>query len=50
MANFAAANKVSHFYIMEWLINVFASTESVAHIAILYALVIAVGVLLVTSV
>ena len=46
MANFAAANKVSHFYIMEWLINLFTSTESVAHIAILYALVIAVGVLL----
>ena len=46
MANFAVANKVTHFYIMEWLINLFTSTESVAHIAILYALVIAVGVLL----
>ena len=31
---------------MEWLINLFTSTESVAHIALLYALVIAIGVLL----
>lgn len=31
---------------MEWLINLFSNTESVAHIALLYAVVIAVGVLL----
>ena len=33
-------------YIMNWLIELFTNTESVAHIALLYALVIAVGVLL----
>ena len=31
---------------MDWLINLFTNTESVAHIALLYALVIAIGVLL----
>ena len=31
---------------MEWFINLFSNTESVAHIAILYAIVIAVGVYL----
>lgn len=31
---------------MDWLINLFTNTESVTHIAILYAIVIAVGVLL----
>lgn len=31
---------------MDWLINLFTTTDSVAHIAILYAIVIAVGVLL----
>lgn len=31
---------------MDWLINLFTNTESVAHIAMLYAIVIAVGVLL----
>lgn len=31
---------------MDWLINLFTNTESVAHIAILYAIEIAVGVLL----
>lgn len=31
---------------MDWLINLFTNTESVVHIAILYAIVIAVGVLL----
>lgn len=31
---------------MDWLINLFVNTESVAHIALLYAIVIAVGVLL----
>ncbi len=31
---------------MDWLINLFSTTDSVAHIALLYALVIAVGVLL----
>lgn len=31
---------------MEWFINLFTSTDSVAHIALLYAMVIAVGVLL----
>jgi putative transport protein len=31
---------------MEWLINLFTNTESVAHIALLYAVVIAVGVYL----
>ena len=30
---------------MEWLINLFTTTDSIAHIAILYAMVIAVGVL-----
>ena len=31
---------------MDWLINLFTTTDSVAHISILYAVVIAVGVLL----
>ena len=31
---------------MEWLVNLFTSTESVAHIALLYAVVIAIGVYL----
>ena len=31
---------------MDWLINLFTTTDSVAHIALLYALVIAIGVLL----
>lgn len=31
---------------MEWLINLFTNTESVVHIALLYAIVISVGVLL----
>ena len=31
---------------MEWLINLFTTTDSVAHIALLYAIVIAVGVFL----
>ena len=31
---------------MEWLTNLFTSTDSVAHIALLYAMVIAIGVLL----
>lgn len=31
---------------MDWLINLFTNSESVAHITLLYALVIAIGVLL----
>ena len=31
---------------MEWLVNLFTNTESVAHIALLYAIVIAIGVYL----
>lgn len=31
---------------MDWIINLFTSTESVAHIALLYAVVISVGILL----
>ena len=31
---------------MDWIINLFTNSESVAHIALLYALVIAIGVLL----
>ncbi len=31
---------------MEWLINLFTTTDSVAHITLLYAIVIAVGVFL----
>lgn len=31
---------------MEWLVNLFTDTDSVAHIAVLYAVVIAIGVLL----
>ncbi len=31
---------------MDWIINLFTNTESVAHIAILYAIVIAIGILL----
>ena len=31
---------------MDWIINLFTNTESVAHIALLYAIVIAVGVYL----
>ncbi len=30
----------------DWLINLFTNTESIAHIALLYAIVIAVGVYL----
>ncbi len=33
-------------YLMDWVINLFTTTDSVAHIALLYAIVIAVGVLL----
>lgn len=33
-------------YKMDWIINLFTSTESVAHIALLYAIVISIGVLL----
>ena len=29
---------------MEWLINLFTNTDSVAHIVVLYALVIAIGI------
>lgn len=43
MSNFVA--KLCKYH-MDWLINLFTSTESVAHIALLYALVIAVGVYL----
>ena len=31
---------------MNWLINLFTTTDSVAHIAMLYAIVISIGVLL----
>ena len=31
---------------MDWIINLFTNTESIAHIALLYAVVIAVGILL----
>ena len=31
---------------MEWFVNLFANTNSVAHIALIYAIVIAVGVYL----
>lgn len=31
---------------MDWIINLFTNTESVAHIALLYAIIIAVGILL----
>lgn len=31
---------------MDWIINLFTNTESVAHIALLYAIVISVGILL----
>ena len=31
---------------MDWIINPFTNTESIAHIALLYAIVIAVGILL----
>lgn len=31
---------------MDWIINLFTNTESIAHIALLYAIVIAVGILL----
>ena len=33
-------------YFMEWLINLFTTTDSVAHIVLLYAIVIAIGVYL----
>ena len=33
-------------YSLDWIINLFTNTESVAHISILYAVVIAVGILL----
>lgn len=33
---------------MDWIINLFTNTESVAHIALLYAIVIAIGVYLST--
>ena len=31
---------------MDWIVNLFTNTESVAHIALLYAIVIAIGVYL----
>ena len=31
---------------MDWIINLFTTTDSVAHIALLYAVVISVGILL----
>ena len=31
---------------MDWIINLFTTTDSVAHIALLYAVVIAIGILL----
>ena len=31
---------------MDWIINLFTTTDSVAHIALLYAIVISVGILL----
>ena len=31
---------------MNWIINLFTNTESIAHISLLYAVVIAVGILL----
>ena len=37
---------VYQFYKMDWIINLFTTTDSVAHIALLYAIVISVGVLL----
>lgn len=43
MCNFVPIFRI---LIMDWIINLFTNTESVAHIAILYALVIAVGVYL----
>lgn len=45
LSNFA---HIEHYHIlfMDWLINLFSNTESVAHIALLYAIVISVGVLL----
>ncbi len=41
---FAAKINVIHF--MDWFVNLFTTTDSVAHIAMLYAIVIAGGVLL----
>lgn len=46
LLNFAGAKNNGTEKRMEWLINLFTSTESVAHIAILYAVVIAGGVYL----
>ena len=42
LATFAPSLKL----VMDWLINLFTATDSVAHIVILYAIVIATGVLL----
>ena len=31
---------------MDWIINLFTNTESIAHISLLYAIVISIGILL----
>ena len=35
-----------HYSAMDWLINLFTNTDSIAHIVVLYSLVIAVGIAL----
>lgn len=37
---------LNYYYVMNWLINLFTTTDSVAHIALLYSVVIALGVYL----
>ena len=46
LSNFAADFKKSSSISMDWLINLFSATDSVAHVVLLYAIVIAIGVYL----
>ena len=46
LSNFASEIKTVTILYMDWLINLFTVNDSVAHIALLYALVIATGVYL----
>lgn len=46
MINFAPKFRKTEILFMEWLLNLFTDTNSIAHIVMLYSFVIAVGVLL----
>ena len=46
LSTFAPNFIVSFIKVMDWIIDLFQTTDSVAHIVLLYSIVIAVGVLL----